>query len=152
MNARETADSGIGLHGDALQSTALQIHSDSATVNALSERVFKILVLVVCGWSLIEAPLELNGADAHAGLLALLLSKLLVVGTGLAAVAKARFARGTFAFLCGASVLAIAPALPMEFNHAFAIAIFSSIECFSKAACVLAFAVASSRDKLSRER
>lgn len=152
MNATEKADSGIGLHGDALQSTALQIHSDSATVNALSERVFKILVLVVCGWSLIEAPLELNDADAHAGLLALLLSKLLVVGIGLAAVAKARLARETFAFLCGASVLAIAPAIPMEFNHSFAIAIFSSIECSSKAACVLAFAVASSRDKLSRER
>lgn len=150
MNAREAANSVISLHGDTLPSAPCEIETDAATVNALSERVLKTLVLVVCGWSLIEAPLELGGADVHAGLLALLASKLVVLGTGLAAVTKARFARGIFAFLCGASVLAIAPALPMEFNHSFPIAVFSSIECFGKAACVMAFAVASSREKQSR--
>ncbi|MFB9128684.1 hypothetical protein E2553_05470 [Paraburkholderia dipogonis] len=150
MNAREAANPVISLHGDALPSAPREMHTEATTVNALSERVLKTLVLVVCGWSLIEAPLELGGTDIRAGLLALLVSKLVVVGTGLAAVAKARFARGIFAFLCGASVLAIAPALPMEFIHSFPIAIFSSIECFSKAACVIAFAVASSREKQSR--
>jgi hypothetical protein len=40
----------------------------------------------------------------------------------------------------------------MEFNHSFAIAVFSSIECFSKAACVIAFGVASSREKQSRRQ
>lgn len=151
MDPREAANPVISLHGDALPSAPRGMHTEATTVNALSDRVFKTLVLVVCGWSLIEAPLELGGADVHAGLLALLVSKLVVVGTGLAAVAKARFARGIFAFLCGASVLAIAPALPMEFNHSFAIAIFSSIECFSKAAYVVAFAVTSAREKRSRE-
>lgn len=151
MNAKETADSVTSPHGDALPSKPRWIQTDADTVNALSERVFKTLVLVVCGWSLIEAPLELGVSDAHAVLLALLLSKLVVVGTGLAAVAKARFARETFAFLCGASVLAIAPALPTEFNQSFAIAIFSSVECFSKATCVMAFGVASSREKQSRQ-
>jgi hypothetical protein len=154
VNARETADPVISLHGDALPSKPrwIQSDADADTVNARSERIFKTLVLVVCGWSLIEAPLELGVSDVHAGLVALLLSKLVVLGTGLAAVAKARFARETFAFLCGASVLAIAPALPMEFNHSFAIAIFSSIECFSKAACVIALGVASSRAKQSRRQ
>lgn len=151
MNARETADSVTRVHGDVPPSGPRWIQTDTGRVNALSERVFKTLVLVVCGWSLIEAPLELGVSDAHAGLLALLGSRLVVVGTGLAAVAKARFARETFAFICGASVLAIAPALPMEFNQSFAIAIFSSVECFSKAACVMAFGVASSREKQSRQ-
>jgi hypothetical protein len=91
-------------------------------------------------------------SNAHAGMFALLLSKLVVLGTGLAAVAKVRFARGTFAFLCGASVLAIAPALMMEFDQSYSIAMFSTVECFSKAACVMAFSVASSREKKSREQ
>jgi hypothetical protein len=152
VNARETADSVTSLHSDALPSEPRWIQTNADTVNALSERVFKTLILVVCGWSLIEAPLELSVSDAHAGLLALLLSKLMVVGTGLAAVAKARFARETFAFICGASVLAIAPALPMEFKQSFATAMFSTVECFSKAACVIAFGVASARKKQSRKQ
>ena len=151
MSAKETAYSVTSLHSDALLSKPRRIQTDADTVNALSERVFKTLVLVVCAWSLIEAPLELGVSDAHVGLLALLLSKLVVVGTGLAAVAKARFARKTFAFLCSASVLAIAPALPVEFKQSFAIAIFSSVECFIKAMCVMAFGVASSREKQSRQ-
>ena len=152
MNVREMADSVTSPHGDALLSAPRWTKTDANPVNALSERVFKVLVLVVCGWSLAEAPLELSVSDVRAGLLALLLSKLVVVGTGLAAFAKARFARKTFAFICGASILAIAPALPMEFNQSFAIAVFSTIECLSKAACVIAFGVASSREKQSRQR
>lgn len=152
MNARETADSVTSVHGDAPLSEPRWIQTDADAVNARSERMFKTLILVVCGWSLIEAPLELGVSDAHAGLLALLLSKLVVVGTGLAAVAKARFARETFAFICGASVLAIAPALPIEFNQSFVMAMFSTVECFSKAACVMAFGVASAREKRSRQQ
>ncbi|MFM0092974.1 hypothetical protein PQR46_39565 [Paraburkholderia sediminicola] len=152
MNSRETADTVTSLHGDAPLSEPRWIQTDANTVNALSERVFRVLVLVVCGWSLIEAPLELGVSNARAGLLALLLSKLVVVGTGLAAFANARFGRETFAFICGASILAVAPALPMEFNQSFAIAVFSTIECLSKAACVIAFGIASSREKQSRQR
>ncbi|MFM0085045.1 hypothetical protein P0D72_40270 [Paraburkholderia sediminicola] len=152
MNARETADSVTSVHGDVPLSEPRWIQTHADTVNALSERMFKTLILVVCGWSLIEAPLELGVSDAYAELLALLLSKLVVVGTGLAAVAKARLARGTFAFICGASVLAIAPALPMEFNQSFSIAMFSTVECFSKAACVMAFGFALSRVKQSRQQ
>jgi hypothetical protein len=140
------------VHGDALSSEPRWIQTGADTVSARSERMFKTLALIVCGWSLIEAPLELGVSDAHAGLLAVLLSKLAVVGTGLAAVAKVRFARETFAFLCGASVLAIAPALLTEFNQSFAIAMFSTVECFSKAACVMAFGVASSREKKPRQQ
>ena len=78
--------------------------------------------------------------------------EIVLVGTGVAAVTKTRFARQTFAFICGASVLAIAPGLPMEFEQSFAIAMISTVECFTKAACVLAFGVLSSRAKQSRQQ
>jgi hypothetical protein len=149
VNARKTANPAVSLQGDA-SSKPRGIQRDFDAMHAGAERVFKTLVLVVCAWSLMEAPLELGVSDAPAGLAALLVSKFVVVGSGVAAVAKARFARETFTFLCGASVLAIAPALPMEFNRSIAIAVFSSIECFSKAACVIAFGVASSRIRQSR--
>jgi hypothetical protein len=152
VNAEETTDSVISLHGDAFPSEPRWIQSDADTVNPLSERVLKTLVLVVCGWSLIEAPLELRVSEAHAAVLALLLSKLVVVSTGLAAVAKVRFARNTFVFLCGVSVLAITPALRMEFDQSLAIAMFSTVECLSKAACVVAFGVASLQEKRSRRQ
>jgi hypothetical protein len=146
VKASEMADPATSLRDDALPLTPRWTEMDAGTVTALSERAFKILVFVVCGWSLLEAPLELGVSNAPAALLALFLSKLVMLGTGLAAVAKVRFARGTFAFICGASVLAIAPALPMEFNQSFTIAMFSALECFCKAACVIAFGVASSRE------
>jgi len=149
VNARETADSVSSMYDDALPSGPRWIRRNADTVDALAERVFKALVLVACGWALIEAPLELDG---HAGLLALLLSKLVVFGIGFAAIAKARFARETFAFICGASVLAIAPSLPIEFNQSMAIGIISAVECFIKAACVMAFGITSSRERQSRQK
>ena len=151
MNARETAGSVTSLYDEALPSPHF-IQTDADMVTAHSERVLKALVLVVCAWSLIEAPLELDVSAPATGVLALLLSKLVVVGTGVAAIAKVRLARGTFAFICGASLLAVAPGLPMEFKQSFAIALFSTIECFSKAACVMAIGLVSSRGKRSRQQ
>jgi uncharacterized membrane protein YhhN len=152
VNARETAGSVSGVYDDALPPGPRWILRNADTVNVLAERVFKALVLAVCGWALIEAPLELDAFDGHAGLLALLLSKLVVSGIGFAAIAKARFARKTFAFICGASVLAIAPSLPIEFNQSLATGIISAVECFIKAACVMAFGISSSRERQSRQK
>ncbi|RFU48835.1 hypothetical protein [Paraburkholderia sp. DHOC27] len=152
MNAREIADSMTALRIDALAAEPRWIHSDIPPSNALSERMFKILVVAVCGWSLLETPLELGGADAQVGLLALLVSKLVMLAAGLAAVANLRFARGTFAFICGASVLAIAPALPLEYKQSFAIATVSTVECLVKAACVVAYGFVSSRTRRSHQQ
>jgi hypothetical protein len=55
VNAREMAEPVTRLHHDARSSEPSLIQTDADTVNALSERVLKTLVLVVCGWSLIEA-------------------------------------------------------------------------------------------------
>jgi hypothetical protein len=151
VNARETAGPVTSLYDEALASPHfIQVNADM--VHAHSERVLKTLILTVCAWSLIEAPLELDMSDPVTGVLALLVSKLVVVGTGLAAFAKVRFAYGMFAFICGASLLAVAPALPTEFKQSFAIALFSTIECFSKAACVMAIGLASLRSKRARQQ
>jgi len=105
-------------------------------------RLFKATVIVVCGWALIETPLELIGSINSTSLLAVVISKLLMCVAGAAAIANLRFARQVFAFICGASVLAIAPALPLEYTHCIPIALFSTVECISKAACVASLAVA----------
>jgi hypothetical protein len=105
-------------------------------------RLFKASAVVVCGWALIETPLELGGSTDSTSLLAVVVSKVLICLIGAAAIANLRFARQVFAFICAASVFAIAPALPLEYMRCFPIALFSTVECIAKAACVASFAIA----------
>lgn len=108
-----------------------------------SERLFKASVIVVCVWALVEAPLELGGLINSMALLAVLASKVLMSLIGTAAIVNLRFTRHVFAFICGASVFAIAPALPLEYAHSVPVALFSTVECLGKAACVALFVIAS---------
>ncbi|MGF6732900.1 hypothetical protein OKW50_005045 [Paraburkholderia youngii] len=105
--------------------------------------LFSASVIAVCIWAVIETPLELGGAHDPTALLALVASKVLLGLIGTAAVANLRFARQFFTFICGVGVFALAPALPLEYTRYVAIAIFSTIECIAKAACVASFAIAS---------
>jgi hypothetical protein len=106
-----------------------------------SRRLFNALVIAVCGWALVETPLELGGSPDFTALLAVAVSKVLIILIGTAAVVNLRFARQVFTFLCGASVFAIAPALPLEYARSVGIAIVSTVECIGKAACVASFAI-----------
>lgn len=108
-----------------------------------SQRLFKASVMVVCGWTLIEAPLELGGSIGFTSMLAMAASKVLMGLIGTATIAELRFAGQVFVFICGASVFAIAPALPLEYTHSVFIALFSTVECLGKAICVASFAIAS---------
>ena len=108
-----------------------------------------LLIFTICGWSLIEAPFEYGASTDDTWLLALIVAKLIIVFTGAAAIADVRFARSIFAFVCGTSVLAIAPGLPLEFQRSVAISLLSLIECASKTAFVIAFCAQSMRDKPS---
>ncbi|MCP3709940.1 hypothetical protein M3I54_23655 [Paraburkholderia sp. CNPSo 3274] len=110
-----------------------------------AERPFKISVVAVCCWVLIEAPLELSGSISSTSLLAVLASKVVMCLIGFAAIGGLRFTRHVFAFICAASVFAVAPALPLEYAHSVAIALVSTVECIAKAACVVAFAIAPRR-------
>jgi hypothetical protein len=89
-------------------------------------RPFKASVIAVCGWALIEVPLELIGSMNITSLLAVVTSKVLLCLIGAAAIANLWFARRVFAFICGASVLAIAPALPLEYTRCIPIAFLST--------------------------
>ena len=108
-----------------------------------SERLFKVSVIVVCCWVLFETPLELSGSINTTSLLAVVASKVLICLFGFGAIAGLRLTRHAFAFICAASVFAVAPALPCEYTRSIAIALVSTVECLGKAACVAAFAKAS---------
>ncbi|WP_156992170.1 hypothetical protein [Paraburkholderia oxyphila] len=103
-----------------------RFQNDAGTVSVFSRRLFNTRVLVICGWSLLETLPETGVSDSPTRLLALSLLKLVVIGTGVAAVSKVRFARETFSFVCSASLLAIAPGLLMEFKLSFS---HSKISC-----------------------
>jgi hypothetical protein len=126
----------------------LEVFSERVPKNVIeltlrSERLFKASVILVCVWALIEAPLEISGSISCTLLLAVVASKVLIGLIGMAAIINLRFARQFFMFICGASVLAIAPALPLEYTHSIHIALFSTVECLGKAVCVATFAIAS---------
>ena len=86
--------------------------------------------------------MELGGSISSTALLAVVVSKVLIGLIGTAAFANLRFARQVFTFVCGVSVFAIAPGLPLEYTRSVAIALMSTVECVVKAACVASFAVA----------
>ncbi|TDG06583.1 hypothetical protein E1N52_19845 [Paraburkholderia guartelaensis] len=122
------------------------LRADADDLVPRAGRPFKRSVVAVCCWILIETPLELSGSISSTALLAVLVSKALVCLTGFAAIARVRFARHVFAFICAASVLAVAPALPLEYAHSVAIALVSTVECVAKAACVVVFAIGAAND------
>lgn len=120
-----------------------RVPKDSAELTPKWQRVFKASVIVVCGWAAIEAPLELGGSIDTTLLLAVVASKVLMCLIGAAAIAHQRFARQVFTFVCGASVFAVAPVIPVEYMRCFPIALFSTVECIAKAVCVASFVIGS---------
>lgn len=71
---------------------------DEMLPKASSRLMTRITVLGVCGWSLVEAALEIALSDTNSSLLAIVVAKLIAMGGGLAAFADVRAARVIFAF------------------------------------------------------
>jgi hypothetical protein len=139
---------------DAVESTARmtplellsvwpRIKRASNRSKGLSESLVRTLIFSVCGWSLIEAPLEFDSANLDATSLAVGVSKLILTIAAIAAAFNVRYARGFFSFMCGASVLAIFPALPLEYTRSVLLALISTVECFMKAAYVIVLGIVS---------
>lgn len=149
MNPRKTADFINPL--DCNEVLWKPVPKDPVELAPKSERLFKASVVVTCGWALVEAPLELGASINSTALLALVTSKVLLCLIGAAAVADLRFARRVFMVICGASLLAIAPALPLEYTRCVALGLFSTVECLAKAICVVSLAIASSTEGTARE-
>jgi hypothetical protein len=64
------------------------------------EHLFKVSVVAVCSWILIEAPLELIGSIDSTSLLAVVTSKVLICLIGVGAIVDLRLTRHVFAFIC----------------------------------------------------
>jgi hypothetical protein len=95
--------------------------------------------LVVCWWSLIETALDFALADSDTGLAATIGTRLIVVLSGLAVVLETRIARQVFCFLCGMSVLALAPTITIQPDETLVRPAVSIIDCATKllfVACV----------------
>ncbi|MDQ7976971.1 hypothetical protein QYH69_06895 [Paraburkholderia sp. SARCC-3016] len=108
--------------------------------------VLRAALGAVLVWSLIETPFELAACVSGAQSAALVFSKALLVILITCACTRASiapFARLIALFVCGASVLAIVPALPSEFRYDRIGFALSSVECALKA---LAIAVLVSHD------
>jgi hypothetical protein len=104
-------------------------------------RVVLVLMAAVCLWSLVETPWELSPADGSIRVLALALAKLMLLSIGVVAILDMPRMRSIFVFLCGASVFAIASALPGEFAASRELFCLSLVECALKAATVVAWAL-----------
>ena len=114
------------------------------------DRITTMTIFCVCGWSLIETPLEIGVSSSNTGLLALAVSKFIVILIGISAIATVRGARAIFAFICGVSVLVIAPALPLVYTRSVEIAVISTVECVLKAACLGALCLSSLQKPLRK--
>lgn len=147
MNIEETARASAIVGHDAFSPECSRMQTAANAPRLYSGRTMTVLILAICGWSLIEAPFERGASNDDTWLLALVVAKLIIIVAGVAAIADVRFARGIFAFICGTSVLAIAPALPLEFRHSVAIFLLSLIECAGKTAFAFAFCTESMRDR-----
>jgi hypothetical protein len=116
------------------------------------DRITKMTIFGVCGWSLIETPLEIGASNLNNWLLAVAVSKFIVILIGTAAIARVRVARAIFALGCGISVLAIVPALPFVYTQSVEIAVISTVECVLKAACLGALGLSSFQKKLRKRQ
>lgn len=149
MNSRKTAGFIDPLASNEGHSTP--VSKGQADLAPMLMRLFNASVVVSCGWALIEAPLELGASVNSTALFALVASKVLLCLIGAAAIADLRFARRVFGVICGASLFAIAPALPLEYTRCVTLGLFSTAECLAKATCVASLAIASSTMGTVRE-
>ncbi|MFC0401581.1 hypothetical protein [Paraburkholderia rhizosphaerae] len=105
----------------------------------------------VLAGSLIETPFELSASVSATQSAALVFSKLLLVMLVACACSRASLAplaRVVTLFICGASVLAIVPALPTEFRYDRVAFVLSVVECATKAFAILALASRDTRPSL----
>lgn len=123
----------------------IEEHNNPARITL--DRITTLTIFGVCGWSLIETPLEIGVSNSSTGILALAVSKFIVILTGTSAIARVRAARAIFAFICGASVLAIATALPFVYARSVEISVISTVECVLKTVCLGALCLSSLQKK-----
>lgn len=137
MNIDEALDQRVRNAYDDIHD--LSQYSSRATYRrdrASSRNTMVVPMAAVCAWSLLETRWELNPADGSMLMLALAVAKLILLCSGVAALLDVPKARPLFVFLCGASLMAVASALPFEYTVSRELFGLSLIECLLKAAVV----------------
>lgn len=132
---------------DAWDHPIRHTHDAAAQGHDISQRArftrhaMQISTGLVCLWSLLEAPWELTPVDDTTRVIALVVSKCLLLGVGAAAIWGVRYTRAAFAFLCGISVLAVAPTLPFVYSISQSLFALALVECVLKAAVAMSCAL-----------
>jgi hypothetical protein len=101
----------------------------------------RLLILGVCTWSLIEMPAEFDPSAGDLGVAALAIAKIAWTVIGIAAARGIRRAQWIFSFLCGLSLVAIVPGLPVELHESAWIFTQSLVECLLKAGALLSLSL-----------
>ncbi len=110
------------------------------TVRARREvsRAARLSVYIATIWVWLELPWELLAGSTEGQIFAVLVSKLIFLLAAILTVMGSAWGRYPFLFICGLSVWAIAPALPMEFEKFPLAFVLSAGELVTKAAAFLA--------------
>ncbi|MBB5447795.1 MULTISPECIES: hypothetical protein [unclassified Paraburkholderia] len=90
----------------------------------------------ICFWCIADSPAQFDADTGLMGVGALLVSRTIWLGTGVAAILGTSRASGAFFLLCAASVVAVAPMLPTELEYSSVRFLLSTVDCALKAAFV----------------
>jgi hypothetical protein len=139
MNVEDTWDGHMRrAHIDAAHEQ--HVPASHAQAAPLARRAMLVCIALVCAWSIVETPWELNPTDGLTRFLALMLAKCLLLTVGAAAFFGVRYARTLFVFLCASSVFAVASTLPFEYTISHELFTLSLVECVCKVALVVSYA------------
>ena len=97
----------------------------------------RLPVLMISAWEVAKTPWEIGNDHDTAVIAALLVGKLLILSSAVAALLRIRLCMDIFTFICAASVLAIAPALPVEIQVSTVLFVLTLAECFLKGTLVI---------------
>jgi hypothetical protein len=125
----------MGSTPDRYRDKAVQSHAQQMQPLDLIARRFVLLAVL---WALAELPLELVTSDSIVGAAALLFAMVVFLAIAKLTLKGVIWARALFALICGLSVLAIAPALPTEFQRFPTGFVFSLGELLTKGLALLA--------------
>ncbi|WP_175164896.1 hypothetical protein [Paraburkholderia fynbosensis] len=137
MNLDETLDQRVrNAYDDIHDLSQYSLRVTHRRDRASSRHMIVVPIAAVCAWSLLETRWELSPSDGSMLMLALAVAKLILLCSGVAAILDVPNARPLFVFLCGASLMAVASALPFEYTASRELFGLSLIECLLKAAVV----------------
>jgi len=100
-------------------------------------------------WSLLELPWEFKAGSGYEEIVALLLSKIILLGLAACSIRGGRIARCAFLLICLMSVLAVASEIPLEYEHSRSLALLSMVECLGKSMAFITIALLILRNRAS---